>query len=770
MAGSHQGNLKKVRVVSPHLSRTATEHDSEDEDSYHAALSRAEHRSNYTRSQYSYQSPLESENQDPDISDDDFDSEDGFDGDEFRLHRKVRRLVPYKANQTLNVDWDNPWRNSTAMGNFPGAGKQGERDATVIPPKAQRTLGMSRTGRALNQEAYRRENSLSPETDNVAPKALRTLGIPSNPFQRSSTADNASIRGDEEEPLSLASAAHRHMDKEEFKRLLLSGHRGPALDNCSSTDVSSNSRSSMLSAQSYRETPRSSHEILPEDFNVRSYSRFANRTPMSIISSKSGRTDSLVDPNAVLTEPFSPLSSINPDSPTDLNKPLPQPPKRPETIYELPGGIPVSHYGSSSAGFVAELPASPPIAELADTSTANIVELPSNEVIGSTVSATSSRRTGAHAQRSGLSRAATSEYPSIAELDSPTVAELPSRYSRQAPLHHAKTLPSMHSVSQDQLQIVPAAGGPSISQQSDRGYIGSLPPRSPPRQQINAGQLPTLKTNLPKHSQAPPRYLSITNTVDQAPPSYQSHQFQGKQGNVLQVHEKEPTAPETHAPNSNPPVFDRPLTPVGAIVRPETPDSPSSPSSVRSAGLGMIANAALLSAHRKRSAISLRNPILQNDFSEARRKLSSASLGAMGNNSELAADISSLQKDVESLKDKISLSHSMSASASKTGHGTPPDAVETGKIGQSLEKVNGDGDRRGAREILEMSEIQRAVQSAADEAAKTAKEDSRRASDNSSEVSHSVTDHSSASSSTDDITPKASDVEEAGTARQDLIQ
>ena len=759
-AASLKGNQKKVRVVSPHLSRTATaQNESEDEDSYHAALSRAGSKSSHARSQYNYQSSIESDNVSPEVSDEEYEYEDDFDGDDHQSRRKGRRLVPYKANQALNVDWDNPWRNSTAMGNFPGTGKHTERNTTAIPPKAQRTLGMSRTGRALDQEGYRRENSLSPETNNVAPKALRTLGIPSNPFQRPSTADSPSGYGEDCDHFSLASAAHRQLDADEFKRLLFSGHRAPPFDNSSSTDVSSNSRSSMLSSQSYRETPRSSHEILPDDMNTRAYSRLNKRPPISIVSSRSGRTDSMVDPKAVLTEPFSPLSSLHPDSPTDLNKPLPQPPKRPETIYELPASFPQSNDGTSKDGFVAELPAAAPIAELADTATSGVAELPSHD-IETPVSAASSRRMVPglpHPRRSGLARAATSDYPTVAELDSPNPVELPDRHSRQGPLHHAKTLPAMHSAVTSAQHPQPARGS-SQSKRLDRVIIGGLPSGPSPRQQTYPGPLPNHATKIPRYSQPPPRYSSVVDTTSQSLPTYQSHHFDEK-AEVPVIREKEAVGTETATSQPAQSTGERTSTPTDLNIALETSASPFSPSSTQSTGLGSIDGAAVPGTQRKSSTKSLKNLAISELAIEARRKASSASLGAVGSNSEVAADIAALQRDVDSLRHKIGLP-SESSTSSSTRHGTPPNGAETGKLGQSETRPVAAESYDRTAGSLEMSEIQKAVQNAADEAVGVSVP---KATDGSYEQSTAQSQETN--SINEDITPKASDTEEANATR-----
>ncbi|MCJ1331510.1 hypothetical protein MMC10_008201 [Thelotrema lepadinum] len=752
-AASVKGTQKRVRVISPHLSRTGAEAEnvSEDEDTYHAALSRADDRTEYARSRGSYRSSVDGENPLSEDSNDEDEYEDEFDEEDFPPQRKGRRLVPFKANQTLNVDFDNPWRNSTAMGNLPGSGKPTDRNATSIPPKAQRTLGMSRTGRALDQEGYRRENSLSPRTDNVAPKALRTLGIPSNPFHRPSTADNQSVHSDEGDSHSIASAAHRQLDVDAFKRLLLSGRRAPAFDNSSSTDVSSNSRSSMLSSQSYRDTPRSSHEILPEDFNIRGHNRLVQRTPISLLSTKS-RADSLVDPAAVLTEPFSPLSTLHPESPTDLNKPLPNTPKRPDIIFELPAQVPMSHYAPAQNTFIAELPASGPIAEL-PYETSGIVELPNNEVSDSPLSATSSIRTGTlpfSARRSGLTRAATMGHPNIAELDSPHPVELPSPASRTNPLHHAKTVPAMHASLQQTPEATPARMS-SLPKRVDRAAIGGMPPASSQELQRSSSDYPPpLITNISRRQQSPPSTSSTTNNSTHFQPSMQVHQQIGESHpSMLKKYTQPVAAAPLATEESALPPNDRPSTPKNPTLAPEIPASPASASS----GLEMIAKAAVDGAQRKGSTTSLRSLKASNAAAEARRKASSTSLGGAGSEESVVADLATLQKDVESLGEKIGVPKN-STKSTMAGQGTPPEAPETGDLGQVQDEVKRGHQKSKSDDDIEKSEIQRAVQSAADEAVGSTS-GSRQGSMETKPITH----FEESSSSSDETTPKASDTE-----------
>ncbi|MCJ1445778.1 MAG: hypothetical protein MMC23_006283 [Stictis urceolatum] len=315
----------------------------------------------------------------------DEDSLDELEGKPVQLRR--RRTVPSKVASRLDVDIDNPWRTSTALGNLPGYSRRRSPD-TAVPLKAQKTLGIANSGRLLPQDDYRRTHSLSPQTENVAPKAQRMLGIPSNPFQkRPTTQEDRHFFHDElerEGSRGPTTTAKKPMDVDEFKRLLLSGERNPNFhrnfrDSSSNTDISSLSRSSILSSQpdTHIETPRSSHE-------------FATRPPLTRIATDPAVSANMLEPWT--NKPFSPVE-IGDSSPV-LNKPLP---KTPEHTFELAGsepvhstkrkgppGVPESIAELPDPQMMAELPGEPIIHEMPASvpepgSSAAPIELPARE-------------------------------------------------------------------------------------------------------------------------------------------------------------------------------------------------------------------------------------------------------------------------------------------------------------------------------------------------------------------------------------------------------
>ena len=247
---------------------------------------------------------------------------------------KTRTGIPEKANRILGLN----------------SSQEQQLRSNSISTKAQRILGKNKQqSEMLSFDPF--QHQLPPvDTENIAPKALRTLGIPSRALSRPMTAHQ------ENPPQQVTSGAP--FDPDDFKRLLVSSQRLMHVDNSSSTDASSLSRESTISWKT--ETPRSSQEVYLEDL------RWKNRP--SVFTQ---RIDSLVDPNAVLTEPFSPLSI---DSP--YNKPLPAAPGA--FSFELPADVPISPYIADKPHFVAELSAEPdvePIYEM-PASSVEIAELP----------------------------------------------------------------------------------------------------------------------------------------------------------------------------------------------------------------------------------------------------------------------------------------------------------------------------------------------------------------------------------------------------------
>ena len=282
---------------------------------------------------------------------------------------KKSRSLPLKARTTLNVDSDNPWRTSTIIGNLGGVRTpehEKPEDTRGVPPKAQKTLGISGGG-TINENSPR-YTRLPAKTQAVPPKAQRTLGIPSNPFQKSvpqSEKDYFDDNDDERPDLSRSSSVlsgRTTLDVDAFTRLLLTGEKGssaastPSInylpfqgvqaDTSSNTDASSLSRQSILESQtgSHVETPRTSHESSPSLDELHKtigkassmYDAASPRNPYA--SGQSGRTissfavefASSVPPVELSAEtlytPSKQTTSIAPMPSTDLNKPLPPPP------------------------------------------------------------------------------------------------------------------------------------------------------------------------------------------------------------------------------------------------------------------------------------------------------------------------------------------------------------------------------------------------------------------------------------------------------------
>ena len=588
------------------------------------------------RSEYRQQSPVEEDNPFSEGSDGDSLEDD----DDSPHSQRPRRLVPYKANQALDVDSDNPWRSSTVIGNHPGTGKERERDVNAVPAKAQKTLGLSKAGQMITEQDYRRAHSLSPQTDNVAPKALRTLGIPSNPFQRSALADDRSIIGEETERHSLHRGHSvpnpRAKESDDFKRLL-TGSRARGPESSSGTDASSISRSSMLSSQADHrfDTPRSSHEISPEELHQKSHapwfpwarpgSAFSRRQrPATNSTMTTSTTDSFVDPAAVLTEPF----KDEPFSPYDPSPPWSPGTNPPEYAFELPASFPK---GQHAKGDIAELPATE----------APIAELPSNE----SPSPRLEPQFGGPEQvprpppprRSGSNRTPMQDAPKIPELPgiSSTSSSLGSletpataKPHSQSQYHHQ--LQSQQSTNTSHLPPSTTGRSPpappsrknSTSQRLTRAIAQTLPPTSAaPSTSRNTQSLPPLATNLPSTGPLPKAATvscaGAITSYNPPPPPLPPSRESSLETTSLTTSRKEsadsltaaphPSTPElpgdrqskpavtdSHNPRPIPSHSSRPSTPTQqpaeASAVPTTPISPSA----SHAGLGAIAKAAAL--------------------------------------------------------------------------------------------------------------------------------------------------------------------------------
>lgn len=153
-------------------------------------------------------------------------------------------------------------------------------------------------------------------------------------------------------------------------------------------------------------------------------------------------------------------------------------------------------------------------------------------------------------------------------------------------------------------------------------------------------------------------------------------------------------------------------------------------------------------SQRKGSTTSLRNPATTDLVAEARRRGSSCSLGAAVGKNEDVTDLSSLRKDVESIWNRIANQDELANPNRSAGQGTPPDAAETGKLRQAQIEQSKEGRR------MEMGELRWAVQNAADEAMDTTDEQEDRS------LKSTLAAYQESSSS-EEMTPKASDTEGA---------
>lgn len=188
--------------------------------------------------------------------------------------------------------------------------------------------------------------------------------MPPNPFHGTSTVD-AGVRSGNGIPNAAVGATKPHYDVDEFKQLLLTGERSVAEASAQSTpsihsqvtqnvgDTSSNTDASSISRHSIfeplpgasQDTPRTSHEVSPSgeewQLPLQKPSHRMERTRPPAPKPRHGNTTGATVPQSVsfqdpgLALQSSSNSSIafpgwptpqSPQTPTDLNKPLPLPP------------------------------------------------------------------------------------------------------------------------------------------------------------------------------------------------------------------------------------------------------------------------------------------------------------------------------------------------------------------------------------------------------------------------------------------------------------
>ncbi|MCJ1244624.1 hypothetical protein MMC30_001822 [Trapelia coarctata] len=368
---------KKVRIISPHSSAHSSKFDSGNDEGYSRELTSSPvsgdiideslvpgYREGGSSGDESPIDPFQAEVRSG--------SEDSMDGGEEAPLPAIptARSVPPKARSTLNVDSDNPWRTSTLIGNLPGSSEAAEHrlpdNTHGVPEKAQKTLGISRSGNVGEGNA---RYQLPPNAQKVPPKAQRTLGIPSNPFQKNvASKERRYFDENDDEGAGIsrnpATMSNRPpLDVDAFTRLLLTGEKqssaastpsvnmlpfqGMLGDTSSNTDASSLSRHSFLESQtdSHLETPRTSHESTPSVDEIQKsmgkssslYDIGAPRTPRAnnerlgrpAPSLASDFSSSAPPAELPMQRPRSPTRHspiLSPKSSTDLNKPLPPPP------------------------------------------------------------------------------------------------------------------------------------------------------------------------------------------------------------------------------------------------------------------------------------------------------------------------------------------------------------------------------------------------------------------------------------------------------------
>ncbi|MCJ1388002.1 hypothetical protein MMC18_000846 [Xylographa bjoerkii] len=363
---------KHVRIISPHSSKLGLESDDGSQRGFPSSPTSWESRDDSPQSERRSTAPFEdTPPEDPFQAASE--TEDMNEEDEVPSPvRKTVRSVPNKARATLGVDSDNPWRTSTLIGNLPyrnaTSGRGLPEDVRAVPAKAQKTLGISQEGRN-NEDNFRQQTASPPTTQSVPPKAQRTLGIPSNPFQKNVPPRDSNSFDEDGEGRPSASrnssalSMRGSLGVDAFTRLLMTGDvdssastpsglpmQGILGDSSSNTDASSLSRQSIVESQteSHLETPRTSHESSPEAEELqmslqRSVGKFSsmpdtsssprqhNVAGIKIQSDPYARDPAILNspvelPAEMPATPTRQPASTSPKTSTDLNKPLPPPP------------------------------------------------------------------------------------------------------------------------------------------------------------------------------------------------------------------------------------------------------------------------------------------------------------------------------------------------------------------------------------------------------------------------------------------------------------
>ena len=305
-------------------------------------------------------------------------------------------------------------------------------------------------------------------------------------------------------------------------------------------------------------------------------------------------------------------------------------------------------------------------------------------------------------------------------------------------LHHAQTLPSVHSLPKQapsRSSSLPQHRPPHPAASSP--IMADLSPLSTRASPLSSRHISTLSTDIPNSSDPPPPYTPSVDT----PPDNQPLTEQG-------YPQEKPPAEWEDASAFNPPR--RTTTSRRYVLADESVTLPANLAKAAKA-------AAIASAQRKASASSLRS--LEGSIAtaaRARRKGSSSSLGPLGSGGDIYIDIDALRNDVNELRGKIIEPKRSNNFESTAGHGTPPNAAESGTLDESKK---GDSLDNAFHELRDgTGDIERAVQQAADYAAKDTKKEAEAGT---SALAEALEDYTSSSEET---TPRASDIEDVRTS------
>ncbi|MCJ1382101.1 hypothetical protein MMC17_005213 [Xylographa soralifera] len=623
---------KHVRIVSPHSSKLGSESDDGSQRGFPSSPTSWESRNDSPWSERRSTAPFEDTTpEDPFQAASETEDMNEEEEDVPSPVRKTVRSVPNKARATLGVDSDNPWRTSTLIGNLPyrnaTVGRELPEDVRTVPAKAQKTLGISRREHH-NDENFRQQTASPPTTQSVPPKAQRTLGIPSNPFQKNLPPRDANSFDEDGEGRPGASrnsstlSMRSPLGVDAFTRLLMTGDvdssastpsilplQGILGDSSSNTDTSSLSRQSIVESQtgSHVETPRTSHESSPE----------AEELQMSLQRSV-GKFSSMPDTSSSPRQ-YTGAATKTQSGPyaRDLAS-LKSPVELPAEIPATPTRQPASISPKTSTDLNKPLPP-PPTSTISETG-ASLLGL-----------SLSDNKDYALSTREAPPRARVAPTPPLARRHSQLRSKQPGPSTgRSAPIaEEILSTPAAKPTSQPTTPAKPPAPPPPRRRNTDRNSLTLDPPNLP--------ELPStpIKASLPTEKQRPPIPPARTSSISKRPtPDRPSASM------------APPPPPRRRGSSASGYSLRRPSSEIAPVAEESAAHSHVADTISKAAGA-----TELVALHAAAAAVAQGPAPTPRDIAALQSSADVISKAAAGN-SDVLADLSRLQQEVDALRGK----------------------------------------------------------------------------------------------------------------------